>query len=88
ICTAQVLLAVMASTYAVYHGPEGLKAIATRAHRMATVLAAGLCEAGVDVVHGDFFDTVRARVEGRAAEVVAAARELGVNLWQVDADVV
>ncbi|RKT56543.1 aminomethyl-transferring glycine dehydrogenase [Saccharothrix australiensis] len=88
ICTAQVLLAVMASMYAVYHGPEGLAAIATRAHRMATVLAAGLCEGGVEVVHGDFFDTVRARVEGRAAEVVAAARDLGVNLWQVDADVV
>ncbi|MFT7838844.1 aminomethyl-transferring glycine dehydrogenase [Saccharothrix sp. BKS2] len=88
ICTAQVLLAVIASMYAVYHGPEGLKAIATRAHRMATVLAAGLCEAGVEVVHGEFFDTVRARVEGRAAEVVAAARELGVNLWRVDDDVV
>ncbi|MFC6088420.1 aminomethyl-transferring glycine dehydrogenase [Saccharothrix lopnurensis] len=88
ICTAQVLLAVIASMYAVYHGPEGLRAIATRAHRMATVLAAGLCEAGVEVVHGEFFDTVRARVEGRAAEVVAAARELGVNLWRVDDDVV
>ncbi|GAA1352888.1 aminomethyl-transferring glycine dehydrogenase [Saccharothrix algeriensis] len=88
ICTAQVLLAVMASMYAVYHGPEGLRAIATRAHRMATVLAAGLCEGGVEVVHGEFFDTVRARVEGRAAEVVAMARDLGVNLWRVDDDVV
>ncbi|ATE56413.1 aminomethyl-transferring glycine dehydrogenase [Actinosynnema pretiosum] len=88
ICTAQVLLAVMASMYAVYHGPDGLRAIATRAHRMATVLAAGLCEGGVDVVHGEFFDTVRASVPGRADEVVAAARELGVNLWRVDADTV
>ncbi|ACU39171.1 aminomethyl-transferring glycine dehydrogenase [Actinosynnema mirum] len=88
ICTAQVLLAVMASMYAVYHGPEGLRAIATRAHRMATVLAAGLCEGGVDVVHGEFFDTVRASVPGRADEVVAAARELGVNLWRADADTV
>ncbi|GAB3008619.1 aminomethyl-transferring glycine dehydrogenase [Saccharothrix stipae] len=88
ICTAQVLLAVIASMYAVYHGPEGLKAIATRAHRMATVLAAGLLEGGVEIVHGEFFDTVRARVEGRAADVVSAARDLGVNLWQVDADVV
>ncbi|NUT91464.1 MAG: aminomethyl-transferring glycine dehydrogenase, partial [Saccharothrix sp.] len=88
ICTAQVLLAVMASMYAVYHGPEGLRAIATRTHRLATVLAAGLCENGVDVVHGEFFDTVQARVEGRAAEVVATARDLGVNLWQVDADTV
>ncbi|GGP63346.1 aminomethyl-transferring glycine dehydrogenase [Saccharothrix coeruleofusca] len=88
ICTAQVLLAVIASMYAVYHGPEGLRAIATRAHRMATVLAAGLCEGGVEVAHGEFFDTVRAVVPGRAAEVVAAARELGVNLWRVDDDTV
>ncbi|KAA2254059.1 aminomethyl-transferring glycine dehydrogenase [Solihabitans fulvus] len=86
ICTAQVLLAVIASMYAVYHGPEGLRAIATRAHRMATVLAAGLCEGGVDVVHGEFFDTVVAAVPGRAAEVVAAAREQDVNLRLVDAD--
>ncbi|CCH33717.1 aminomethyl-transferring glycine dehydrogenase [Actinosynnema sp. NPDC047251] len=88
ICTAQVLLAVIASMYAVYHGPEGLRGIATRAHRMATVLAAGLCEGAIEVVHGEFFDTVQARVEGRAAAIVAAARELGVNLWQVDADTV
>ncbi|MFI9382583.1 aminomethyl-transferring glycine dehydrogenase [Kutzneria sp. NPDC052558] len=86
ICTAQVLLAVIASMYAVYHGPDGLRAIATRAHRMATVLAAGLCEGGVTVVHGELFDTVLAEVEGRAAEVVAKARELGVNLRLVDAD--
>jgi glycine dehydrogenase len=86
ICTAQVLLAVIASMYAVYHGPDGLRAIATRAHRMATVLAAGLCEGGVEVVHGEFFDTVQAEVPGRAAQVVAAARELGVNLRLVDAD--
>ncbi|MCP2257859.1 glycine dehydrogenase (decarboxylating) alpha subunit (EC 1.4.4.2)/glycine dehydrogenase (decarboxylating) beta subunit (EC 1.4.4.2) [Streptoalloteichus tenebrarius] len=86
ICTAQALLAVVASMYAVYHGPEGLRAIATRAHRMATVLAAGLSEGGVEVVHGDFFDTVLAHVPGRADEVVAAARELGVNLRRADAD--
>ncbi|GAA3433580.1 aminomethyl-transferring glycine dehydrogenase [Kutzneria kofuensis] len=86
ICTAQVLLAVIASMYAVYHGPEGLRAIATRAHRMATVLAAGLCEGGVAVVHGELFDTVLAEVPGKAAEVVAKARELGVNLRLVDED--
>ncbi|WP_086819111.1 aminomethyl-transferring glycine dehydrogenase [Allokutzneria sp. NRRL B-24872] len=86
ICTAQVLLAVIASMYAVYHGPDGLKTIATRAHRMATVLAAGLCENNVDVVHGEFFDTVLASVPGRAAEIVSTARELGVNLRLVDAD--
>ncbi|MGQ0837760.1 aminomethyl-transferring glycine dehydrogenase [Actinokineospora sp.] len=86
ICTAQVLLAVVASMYAVYHGPEGLRAIATRAHRMAAVLAAGLRAGGVDVAHGAFFDTVLARVPGKAADVVAAARELGVNLRLADAD--
>ncbi|MFF4650646.1 aminomethyl-transferring glycine dehydrogenase [Streptomyces sp. NPDC001380] len=88
ICTAQVLLAVMASMYAVYHGPDGLAAIARRTHRYAAVLAEGLRAGGVEVVHGSFFDTVTARVPGRAAEVVAAARENGVNLRLVDADLV
>ncbi|MCP3802142.1 aminomethyl-transferring glycine dehydrogenase [Allokutzneria sp. A3M-2-11 16] len=86
ICTAQVLLAVIASMYAVYHGPDGLRTIAMRAHRMATVLAAGLCENNVEVVHGEFFDTVLAKVPGRAAEIVATAREHGVNLRLVDSD--
>ncbi|OII63130.1 glycine dehydrogenase (aminomethyl-transferring) [Streptomyces sp. CC53] len=86
ICTAQVLLAVMAGMYAVYHGPEGLKEIARRTHRYATVLAAGLRAGGVEVLHGAFFDTVTARVPGKAADVVAAARRGGVNLHLVDAD--
>ncbi|GGK90136.1 glycine dehydrogenase (decarboxylating) [Sphaerisporangium melleum] len=86
ICTAQVLLAVIASMYAVYHGPEGLRRIAQRTHRHAAVLAAGLREGGVEIVHDDFFDTVLARVPGRAAEVVAAALEQGVNLRLADAD--
>ncbi|MBP2704159.1 aminomethyl-transferring glycine dehydrogenase [Microbispora sp. RL4-1S] len=86
ICTAQVLLAVMASMYAVYHGPEGLRRIAQRAHRHAAVLAAGLREGGVEVVHEEFFDTVLARVPGRAAQVVAAAAERGVNLRLAGAD--
>ncbi|MBI3688146.1 MAG: aminomethyl-transferring glycine dehydrogenase [Actinobacteria bacterium] len=86
ICTAQVLPAVMASMYAVYHGPDGLRGIATRVHRYATVLAEGLRQGGVEVVHGVFFDTVLTRVPGRAAEVVAAAVERGVNLRLVDAD--
>ncbi|RZS29821.1 glycine dehydrogenase [Herbihabitans rhizosphaerae] len=86
ICTAQVLLAVIASMYAVYHGPEGLRAIATKAHRMAAVLGAGLRAGGVEIVHENFFDTVLARVPGRAADVVTAARELGVNLRLADAD--
>ncbi|MEE1931347.1 aminomethyl-transferring glycine dehydrogenase [Streptomyces sp. TRM 70351] len=86
ICTAQVLLAVMAGLYAVYHGPDGLAAIARRTHRYATVLAAGLRDGGVEVLHDAFFDTVTARVPGRAADVVAAAREAGVNLRLTDAD--
>ncbi|CAM5499623.1 glycine dehydrogenase (decarboxylating) [Streptomyces tanashiensis] len=88
ICTAQVLLAVMAGMYAVYHGPDGLKQIAERTHRYATVLAAGLTAGGVEVVHGSYFDTLTVRVPGKADEVVAAAREAGVNLHRVDADLV
>jgi glycine dehydrogenase len=86
ICTAQVLLAVMASMYAVYHGPEGLTAIAERVHGHAATLAAGLRSLDAQVVHDSFFDTVLVRVPGRAAEVVRRAGESGVNLRQVDAD--
>ncbi|MBL1067197.1 aminomethyl-transferring glycine dehydrogenase [Streptomyces sp. 7-21] len=86
ICTAQVLLAVMAALYAVYHGPQGLTAIARRTHRHAALLAAGLRAGGVTVVHDAFFDTVTARVPGRAAAVVAAARDRGVNLRLTDED--
>ncbi|MBL0800029.1 aminomethyl-transferring glycine dehydrogenase [Streptomyces albidoflavus] len=86
ICTAQVLLAVMAGMYAVYHGPEGLRAIAGRTHRFAALFAAGLRRSGVEVTEESFFDTVTARVPGRAAEVASAARERGINLRQVDAD--
>ncbi|MGW2512818.1 aminomethyl-transferring glycine dehydrogenase [Streptomyces scopuliridis] len=86
ICTAQVLLAVMAGMYAVYHGPEGLRSIARRTHRYATLLAEGLRAGGVEIVHGAYFDTLTVRVPGRAAGVVAAAREGGVNIRPVDAD--
>ncbi|QWF78203.1 aminomethyl-transferring glycine dehydrogenase [Amycolatopsis sp. CA-230715] len=86
ICTAQVLPAVLAAMYAVYHGPDGLKAIATRVHEHATGLAAALRDGGVEVVHESFFDTVLARVPGKAARVVADARRLGVNLGLADAD--
>ena len=88
ICTAQVLLAVVASMYAVYHGPEGLRAIAQRTHRYAAVLAAALREAGLEVRHEDLFDTVTVHVPGRAADVVAAARDGGVHLRLVDEDTV
>ncbi|MTD16562.1 aminomethyl-transferring glycine dehydrogenase [Nakamurella sp. YIM 132087] len=86
ICTAQVLLAVMASMYAVYHGPEGLRRIAERVHGRARTLAGRLAAAGVEVEHDGFFDTVRLHVPGRAAEIVGAARDLGVNLWRDGAD--
>ncbi|GLY18476.1 glycine dehydrogenase (decarboxylating) [Kineosporia sp. NBRC 101677] len=86
ICTAQVLLAVMAAMYAVYHGPQGLRRIAERTASSAATLAAGLRAQGVTVVHENFFDTVLAEVPGRAAEVVDRAHELGVLLRRVDAD--
>ncbi|MDQ6526011.1 aminomethyl-transferring glycine dehydrogenase [Nocardioides sp. LHD-245] len=86
ICTAQVLLAVTAGMYAVYHGPEGLKGIATQVNATASLLADRLRAAGVTIVHDAFFDTVLTEVPGRAAEVVAAARERDVHLRLVDAD--
>src|SRR5690606_38215926 len=79
-------LAVMAALYAQWHGPDGLRAIATRVHGHAARLAAGLGAAGVEVVHDAFFDTVLARVPGRAREVVRAALDRGVNLRLVDDD--
>jgi len=86
ICTAQVLLAVMASMYAVYHGPAGLARIARRVHAHAAVLAQCLREGGIEVETEHFFDTITARVPEHAGEVVAEAAARGVNLWQVDAD--
>ncbi|EFQ83991.1 glycine dehydrogenase [Aeromicrobium marinum DSM 15272] len=86
ICTAQVLLAVTASMYAVYHGAEGLRQIAEHTHARAARLADGLSAGGIDLVSAEFFDTVVARVPGRADQVVAAARRAGVHLRLVDAD--
>ncbi|RTL66179.1 MAG: glycine dehydrogenase (aminomethyl-transferring) [Pseudonocardiaceae bacterium] len=86
ICTAQALLANVASMYAVYHGPEGLKEIAERIHGHAAAVAAGLRAAGVEVVHGEFFDTVTAKVPGRALAVVETAAEDGINLRHIDSD--
>ena len=86
ICTAQVLLAVMASMYAVYHGPAGLARIARRVHAHATALADALRTGGFQVETEHFFDTITVRVQGRAGEVVAEAAARGVNIWQVDAD--
>lgn len=86
ICTAQALLAIVASMYAVYHGPEGLKWIAQRTHRHAATLAASLRAAGIDVPQQNFFDTITVQVPGRAAELLAAAEAKGVNFRPVDAD--
>ncbi len=88
ICTAQVLLAVVASMYAVYHGAEGLRTIAWRIHERAATLAAALRAGGRDVVHAEFFDTVLVHVPGGAADVVKAAAAGGVLLRFVDADYV
>jgi len=86
ICTAQALLAIVASMYAVYHGPDGLRAIAERVHGHAVAVAEGLRAAGVEVEHATFFDTVRAVVPGQSAAVLAAALERGINLYAPDAD--
>ncbi|MGH3613473.1 MAG: aminomethyl-transferring glycine dehydrogenase [Pseudonocardia sp.] len=88
ICTAQVLLAVVAACYAVHHGPDGLRRIARRTHRMAAVLAAGLRAGDVEVGHGQFFDTVLTRVPGRADAVIRAAHAAGISVRRVDADTV
>ncbi|WP_247827544.1 aminomethyl-transferring glycine dehydrogenase [Arthrobacter antioxidans] len=86
ICTAQALLAIVASMYAVYHGPEGLKAIARTAHRRAVALAAALQGSEATVVHDAFFDTLLVRVPGRAAEFADTAEAAGYNLRRIDAD--
>jgi glycine dehydrogenase len=86
ICTAQVLLAVIASMYAVYHGPRGLQTIAERVHRLTATLAAGLRQLGLAVLTERFFDTVTLRSGPRTAAIHAAARERGVNLREVDGE--
>ena len=88
ICTAQVLLAVMAAMYAAYHGPDGLTAIAARVHRRAADLAAVLGERGLDVPSGGFFDTVRVTIPGGAAAAVGRARVAGYNLHLAGPDAV
>ena len=79
ICTAQVLLAVIASMYAVYHGPSGLRAIAERVHRMASQLADGLRRLGMKITHQNFFDTIRAEVESSSV-LLEHAERAGCNL--------
>ena len=88
ICTAQALLAIVSSFYAVYHGPDGLKAIAETVHNNARVLAATLRIAGRELVSDTFFDTITVRVPGKAAKVITAAEARGINLRLIDQDTV
>lgn len=79
ICTAQVLLANMASFYAVYHGPKGLKNIATRINRLATILATGLQEKGAELANSTWFDTITLNVGEDKDAILANGVEAGVN---------
>jgi glycine dehydrogenase len=81
ICTAQVLLAVIAAMYAVYHGPEGLTAMARRVHGRAAALARALQAAGVQTGPAPFFDTIRVLLPGAAADAVTRAADAGYNLY-------
>ena len=80
ICTAQVLLAIVASMYAVYHGPEGLRQIARAVAGKAAVLAEGLKRLGHELAHAEFFDTVAVKSRGDHDEILRRARDLGINL--------
>jgi glycine cleavage system P protein (glycine dehydrogenase) len=86
VCTAQVLLAIMAALYACWHGPEGLVAIARRVNQLAGRLAGELAVAGFEVENPTWFDTLTVKVPGRASEIVDAAMRAGINLRTVDDD--
>ncbi len=88
ICTAQVLLAVMAGLFAVYHGPEGLRRMATDIASQTAGVAEALRQAGLEVVHEHFFDTVQVRVPGQADHYVARAAENNLLITRVDDDTV
>ncbi len=89
ICTAQVLLAVVASMYGVYHGPQGVRRIAQRTHRLASVLGEGLTRMGFLLAADAYFDTVAVRVErGAAVQIVERAARCRMNLRQLDDDAV
>ena len=88
ICTAQALLAVTASMYAVYHGPAGLKEIAETVHEWAGRFAASISAGGLDVKHEKFFDTVAVSVPGRAQQIVDELAENGYLVRAIDADTV
>ena len=84
ICTAQVLLANIASMYAVYHGPQGLTRIAKRVHQLTAILAEGLAQLGHSVEQQHFFDTLTLATGARTAELHAKARARGINLREID----
>ncbi|WP_299394575.1 aminomethyl-transferring glycine dehydrogenase [Pelagibius sp.] len=86
ICTAQVLLAIIAGLYATYHGPDGLRTIAQRVQRLTGILAGGLARLGYVVENDSYFDTLTVKAPGRAAALVAAARAAGINLRPIDGD--
>ncbi len=86
ICTAQVLLAVMAAMYGVYHGPDGIRRIAGKVHRLTAVLGEGLRRLGATPVNETFFDTLTVQVPGRAPDILAQASAAAINLRPVDAD--
>ena len=86
ICTAQVLLAIVAAFYVVYHGPEGLRDIAARVHRYTQITAEGLRRLGYNIVHNAFFDTLTVNAHGQARRIAARAREIRINLRVIDAD--
>lgn len=86
ICTAQVLLAVMSSMYAVYHGPEGLKRIAERVHCLTAILAAGLVQLGYRLVNDSFFDTLTIATDNNTAAIQQRAVAQGINLRLIDDD--
>ena len=86
ICTAQVLLAVMAGMYAVWHGPEGLREIAARVHDLTTRVASGYNAAGGKLRHAEVFDTLTLVVPGQARPLLASAEQAGFNVRGIDAD--
>ncbi|AIW20926.1 aminomethyl-transferring glycine dehydrogenase [Vibrio coralliilyticus] len=84
ICTAQALLANMASFYAVYHGAEGLRTIARRTHHMTAILAAGLTKSGYELAHNSFFDTITINTAGKTEELYTKAQAADINLRKLD----
>jgi glycine dehydrogenase len=86
VCTAQALLAIVSGMYAAWHGPDGLRRIAERVHRLTGILAQGLRDGGIDVPGDTWFDTIVAHVPGSAAAIHQASRDLGINLREIDDD--